>query len=76
VATSLDALAVGASMAFLPGSIWLSAVVIGVVTATFCVVGIGFGGRLGPGWGRWADAAGGSVLLLIGLKTVIKHLAG
>jgi len=76
LATSIDALAVGVSMAFLPGSIWASAVVIGIVAMVLSAAGIGFGGRLGPGWGRWADAAGGCMLLLIALKTLVEHLAG
>jgi manganese efflux pump family protein len=68
IATSLDALAVGASMAFLDVSVWIPAVVIGIVTAALSAVGITFGGRIGPRWERWAEAAGGVVLILIGLK--------
>ena len=70
IATSLDALAVGMSMAFLGVLVWIPAVVIGVVTATLSAVGITFGGRIGPRWERWAEAAGGLVLILIGLRTL------
>jgi manganese efflux pump family protein len=71
VATSIDALAVGMSMALLGVSIWLPSVVIGVVTATLTAIGVTFGGRIGSRWGRWADVAGGVVLILIGLKVLL-----
>jgi manganese efflux pump family protein len=70
IATSLDALAVGMSMAFLGVSIWIPSVVIGIVTATLSAIGIAFGGRIGPRWGRWAESAGGTVLILMGLKVL------
>ncbi len=68
IATSLDALAVGVSMALLGVSVWLPAVVIGIITAALSAVGITFGGRIGPRWERWAEAGGGIVLIAIGLK--------
>ena len=68
IATSLDALAVGVSMALLGVSVWIPAVVIGIITAALSAVGITFGGRIGPRWERWAEVAGGIVLLAIGLK--------
>jgi manganese efflux pump family protein len=71
IATSLDALAVGMSMAFLGVSVWIPAVVIGIVTATLSAIGIKFGSRIGPRWEHWAEAAGGIVLILIGLKVLI-----
>lgn len=74
VATSIDALAVGLSMAFLDVSIWLAAVVIGLVAGALSAAGILFGGRLGPRVGRWAEIVGGCVLILIGVRTVIEHL--
>ena len=71
VATSIDALAVGMSMAFLGVSVWFPSVVIGIVTATLTAIGIAFGGRIGSRWGRWADVAGGIVLILIGLRVLL-----
>lgn len=76
LATSIDALAVGLSMAFLGVSVWLPSVVIGIVAATLTAIGIGFGSRLGPRCGRWAEIAGGCVLIFIGLRIVWSHLAG
>jgi manganese efflux pump family protein len=70
IATSLDALAVGVSMAFLGVRVWIPAIVIGIVTAALSAIGITFGGRIGPRWEHWAEAAGGIVLILIGLKVL------
>jgi manganese efflux pump family protein len=71
VATSLDALAVGMSMAMLGVRVWIPAIVIGIVTAALSAIGITFGGRIGPRWERWAEAAGGIVLILIGFKILV-----
>jgi putative Mn2+ efflux pump MntP len=76
LATSIDALAVGMSMALAGISIWLPCVVIGVVAAALTAVGITFGSRFGPRLGRWAEAAGGCVLILIGLRILVEHLSG
>lgn len=76
VATSLDALAVGFSMALLGVLVWTPAIVIGIVTGALSTVGILFGGRLGTRWGRWAKRVGGCVLLAIGLRIVVAHVAG
>lgn len=75
VATSIDALAAGIGLAFLRESIWIPSVTIGVVTATLTGVGITFGSRLGSRWGRWAEVVGGCVLILIGLRIAVTHLA-
>ena len=71
VATSLDALAVGMSMAFLGVRVWIPSVVIGIVTAALSAMGITFGGRIGPRWEHWAEAAGGIVLILMGVKVLL-----
>ena len=76
VATSIDALAVGLSMAFLGVAVWGPSVVIGVVTATLTAVGVWFGSRIGSRWSRWAEAAGGCVLILIGARLLLGHLWG
>jgi putative Mn2+ efflux pump MntP len=76
VATSIDALAVGLSMAFLRISVWVPCVVIGLVAATLSAIGIRFGSRFGNGKRRWAEAAGGVILLVIGTRILVTHLAG
>jgi len=77
VATSIDALAVGLSMAFLDVAIWLPSVVIGVVAGALTWFGIVFGSRLGrlaAGKARWAEALGGAVLLAIGIRIIVCEL--
>lgn len=73
IATSLDALAVGLSMAFLKVLVWGPSLVIGLITASLVVVGIGSGHRLGGRFGKWAQVTGGLVLMGIGLRIVISH---
>ena len=76
VATSLDALAVGLSLAFVGVSVWTPSLVIGLVTGTLTTCGLRFGSRLGRHWGRRAEIAGGVVLILIGLKILLGDLTG
>ncbi len=76
VATSIDALAVGLSMAFLRVAIWLPSAVIGLVAGLLTVVGMRFGSYLGRRWERWAELAGGIVLVVIGVRVVVSHLMG
>jgi manganese efflux pump family protein len=73
VATSIDALAVGLSLAMLEVNIWYPSVVIGVVTAGLSVVGIRLGHRLAGRFGQRMEIAGGVLLLLIGLRIVASH---
>ena len=74
VATSIDALAVGLSIAFLGVSVWIPAVVIGVTTGTLSAIGITFAGRIGQRWRSWAGVVGGCTLILIGLRILGSHL--
>ncbi len=76
VATSIDALAVGLSLAFLRVSIWIPSVVIGLVAGALTTVGILFGSRLGGRWQRGAEMVGGVILILIGLRIVVSHIYG
>ena len=74
VATSLDALAVGFSLALEEVTLWLPAAIIGLVAGTLSMVGILFGGRLGTRWSRWARLGGGCVLIAIGMRILVGHL--
>lgn len=74
IATSIDALAVGLSLALLGVDIWLPSVIIGVITCVLCAVGIVFGSRLGSRVGKAADVFGGVVLIVIGLRILLTHL--
>ena len=71
LATSIDALAVGMSMALLGVSIWGPSVVIALVAAGMTAIGILLADRLGPRWEHWGEAIGGIVLILVGLKMLI-----
>ena len=74
VATSIDALAVGVSLAMVGIDIWQPSVVIGVVTAALSLVGIAIGGRLGSALGPKVEIAGGLLLLVIGSRILADHL--
>ncbi|SNB44970.1 manganese efflux pump MntP family protein [Geobacter sp. DSM 9736] len=73
VATSIDALAVGLSLAMLGISIWLPATIIGVVAAVLTVTGMLLGRRLGGSWGKPVEILGGLVLIGIGVKILLEH---
>ena len=74
LATSIDALAVGITMAFLQVNIWLAILIIGVTTFLLSIVGVFIGNIFGTRYQRKATLAGGIVLLLIGAKILIEHL--
>lgn len=73
VATSIDAMAVGLSFAFLQLDVFHACVTIGVVTAGLTAVGMLFGSRVGVWLGPRVEAVGGVVLILIGLKILADH---
>lgn len=76
LATSIDALAVGISMAFMEVNILLSAAVIGVVAFLMAMLGGLLGRRLGELFQKRATLLGGAVLIGIGLKILAEHLLG
>ncbi len=74
IATSIDALAVGLTMALIGVSVWMPSVVIGIVAAGMTVLGMTFGNKFGDKCGKWAEVVGGLVLLGIGFNILITHL--
>lgn len=74
VATSIDALAVGISLAMMEIAIWYPAVIIGVVTSAMSLAGIRLGGFFGKKLGPRMEIAGGLVLILIGLRILATDL--
>ena len=76
IATSIDALAVGITFAFLGVNIWVAITIIGVTTFVLSLVGVVVGNQFGSRFEKPATIAGGIVLILIGLKILIEHLAG
>ena len=76
VATSIDALAVGVTFAFLEVNIVPAVSFIGITTFAFSAAGVLIGNIFGTKWKNKAEFAGGAILILIGLKILIEHLAG
>lgn len=74
VATSIDALAVGLSMAMLGASVFQPALVIGVVTFGLSAFGLRAGGHLGKTFGKRMEVLGGLILISIGLRVLFSHL--
>lgn len=74
VATSIDALAVGITFAFLEVNLLLAIAVIGVTTFALCALGVVVGHKFGARFKNKASLAGGIVLILIGTKILLEHL--
>lgn len=68
VATSLDAMAVGLTFAFLPINVWEASTMIGVITFGISLIGVYLGKFMGQFVRKYADILGGGVLILIGTK--------
>ena len=73
VATSIDALAVGVSLAFLKANIWSAVLIIGLTTGAFSAAGIYIGNIFGNRYKSKAEFAGGLILILIGAKILCEH---
>lgn len=74
LATSIDAFAVGMSLAMLGVTIWYPSVVFGVVTGVLSLIGVYLGDRLRAVWGRRMELLGGVILISIGARIVVSHL--
>jgi len=75
IATSIDALAVGISLAMAGNvNIWLAAAFIGICTCTFSAFGVKIGNVFGSRYEKKAQMAGGAILILLGLKILLEHL--
>ncbi len=75
VATSIDALAVGISLAMAGNvNIWLAALFIGLCTCGFSAAGVKIGNVFGARFEKKAQLAGGLILVILGLKILLEHL--
>ena len=74
VATSIDALAVGITFAFLNVSIMEACLIIGCTTFVLSIIGVVVGNFFGTRYKKKAEIAGGVILMLIGLKILLEHL--
>ena len=76
IATSIDALAVGVTFAFLRVTIAYAVSFVGVITFLLSTVGVKVGNVFGARYKSKAEIAGGVILILMGLKILIEHLMG
>ena len=75
VATSIDALAVGISLAMAGNvNIWIAILLIGVITFAMSAAGVKIGNVFGSRYEKKAQAAGGFILIVLGLKILLEHL--
>ena len=83
VATSIDALAIGVSFAFVEFSginVWQAIIIIGIITFIICALGLKIGYKLGSDnpfgakLGKKAEFIGGLVLIILGVKILVEHL--
>ncbi len=74
VATSIDALAVGVTFAFYELNIWLTVLIIGVITLLMSALGVKIGNLFGTRYKRKAEIAGGSILIILALKLLLEGI--
>ena len=74
IATSIDALAIGVTFAFLNVNLILSISIIGIVTFLLSLFGVVIGNKFGDKFQNKAELAGGIILIIIGLKILLEHL--
>ena len=74
VATSIDALAIGITFAFLNVNLILAVALIGVITFILAVIGTKIGNRFGDKYQNKAELVGGIILVLLGIKILLEHL--
>lgn len=73
-ATSIDALTIGITFAFLKVNIVISALIIGIITFLICIIGVKLGNKFGDKYEIKAKIAGGVILILIGFKILLEHI--
>ncbi|MBO5348831.1 MAG: manganese efflux pump [Clostridia bacterium] len=74
IATSIDALAIGITFAFLKCNIYISAISIGTITFALSLIGVKIGNIFGCKYEKKAQILGGSILMVLGLKILLEHL--
>jgi putative Mn2+ efflux pump MntP len=74
IAVSIDAFAIGLTLAMLEVGIIYPAIVIGIVTGVLSLIGLLAGHRLGSRFGKRMEVIGGVLLILIGVRVVLTHL--
>jgi len=73
--TSIDALAVGVTLALIDANILVNALAIGIATFTMTTIGVMAGHALGARFGKYAEGVGGIILIVIGGTILAQHLS-
>lgn len=73
IATSIDALSVGITFAFLHVNIWFAALIIGIVAFVFSSIGVYIGNNVGNRSEKKAQFLGGIILIFMGIKVLVEH---
>lgn len=74
IATSIDALAIGVTFAFLDVNILLAIAIIGIITFVISMIGVKIGNVFGDKYEAKAEITGGVILILLGIKILLEHL--
>lgn len=74
IATSIDAFAIGLTLAMLRVQIFLPVLTIGLVAGALSLVGLKVGRRLGQVFGKRMEIIGGIILIIIGLRVLLSHM--
>ncbi|MGB3626432.1 MAG: manganese efflux pump MntP family protein [Henriciella sp.] len=75
LATSIDAMVVGVTLAMMEVNIIAAVIIVGVVTTIMATIGVLLGRKAGEWLGRWAEVIGGLVLIAIGAVILWQHLS-
>ena len=74
IATSIDALAVGITLAFLNVNLILAITLIGIITFVLSIIGTKVGNVFGDRYENKAELFGGAILIFLGIKILLEHL--
>lgn len=74
IATSIDALAIGITFAFLNVNLVMAVLMIGIITFMLSIIGVKIGNQFGVRYGKRAEIVGGIILILLGVKILLEHL--
>lgn len=75
LATSIDALAIGITFAFLKVNLLSAVMMIGIITFTISIIGVKIGNKFGDKYDKKAEIFGGVILIVLGLKILVEHLS-
>lgn len=74
IATSIDALAIGITFAFLNVNLTFAVTTIGIITFILSIIGVKIGNKFGDKYEKKAEITGGVILILLGIKILLEHL--